>query len=443
MKRILVLYSMLAGSVLVQAQNYNALSLNECIGMAMGNANTVKIAENDKLASEQKLYEAKAQTYPELILSSMFTRVGQVSEFSIPMELGVERSLKFGTNNRVNMDLKLQLPLFTWWRVSSTIDLSEKGIELSRNQLRKEELQTINRLLTSFYEILFNKKIVELNKLQTERAKEIYDITKIRYDNGQVSELDLMRSDLKYKNILNQLSDANSNYHKSKINLAKEIGIESSAFDIEDKFGFDKINIDESNLEQAILNENTNLKALDIQMQMLPYQLSIAESGNKPNVFAFSGYNVNNGFNPMNPEKFYDNWNVGVQLSWKIFDGFATRHKSEQIQIQSGTIDYQKNEIQKTLSSQFQQFIIQLKQAENNISIAEENLKLSKKVLSISEEQYKSGIASQLDLINAEDNVSQSELFIVQSIFSHIITKINLSRITEDYSWFGIRTNEK
>ena len=96
----------------------------------------------------------------------------------------------------------------------------------------------------------------------------------------------------------------------------------------------------------------------------------------------------------------------------------------------------QEQEIRDFISMQVRQNIITLKQAEQKIATQQENIVLAKETLSVAERQYRDGLISSLDVLDAQQTLSQSELMYTQAIFNHTMAKLDLCKAMQDYSWF-------
>jgi outer membrane protein TolC len=258
-----------------------------------------------------------------------------------------------------------------------------------------------------------------------------------RFEAGIVPRLELLRAQVELKNAQSAWSEAQGNLQKSKIFLAKVIGQADEEISIRGTFQFEPIPINEAEIISKAVSARSDIEAIRLQQQMNQSQISLAKSGNKPNLFLFSGYNVVNGFDPMNPEKFVDNYNVGMQLAVPLFDGFATSHQVQQAELQYQQIQLQEQEIKDVIQMQILHAIIALKQAENKIKAQDENIVLAQEALQVAERQYRDGLISSIEVLDAQHTLSQSELFKTQAIFNHIMTKVELCRAMEDFEWFG------
>ena len=373
---------------------------------------------------------------PAISLSGLYTRIGKITSFTIPMG-NVNRKLQFGTPNRMNLDVKLQLPVFTWGRNSNLIDISKVGESLAEVQKRQQKVSITDQVLRAYYAVLLNQEVIRLRTESVQRAERHLDVAENRFQAGVVPRLEMLRAQVELKNAQSALNEANGNLDKSKIFLAKVIGQSDSPIAVSGALKFEPVTIQENDIISRAISARSDLEVIRLQQQMSQSQISLARSGNKPNLFLFSGYNVVNGFDPMNPEKFVDNYNVGVQLAVPLFDGFATSHKVQQAKLQYEQMQVQELEIKDLVQMQIRQAVIALRQSEEKITTQKENITLAKEALQVAERQYRNGLVSSIEVLDAQHTLSQSELFRTQAIFNHIMTKVDLCRAMENFEWFG------
>lgn len=416
----------------------DALTMEDCLQQAFKNSRMLQAADLGTEIAIEQVAEAKAQLWPSIGVSWLYTRIGKITSFTIPMG-GVSRTFQFGTPNRVNLDVKLQLPLFTWGRINSTIEMSQVGRSLAEVQRRQKKVELTEQVLRAFYAVLLNEEVVRLRQESVQRAERHLRTAQDRFQAGIVPRLELLRAEVELKNAQSALNEALGNLEKSKIFLAKVIGREGEQVAVAGKFEFKPIRLDEAEIISKATSVRSDIQAIRLQQQMSLSQISLAKSGNKPNLFLFSGYNVVNGFDPLNPDKFVDNYNVGVQLAVPLFDGFATSHKVQQAELQQQQIKLQEQEIADLIRLQVRQAMVALRQAEDKIKTQEENIILAKQALQVAEQQYRDGLISSIEVLDAQHTLSQSELLRTQAIFNHVMTKLELCRAMEDFGWFALQ----
>lgn len=423
---------MLIGLSSAQQQSYD---LKACLTQAFKNSNLLKIADLGVEISREDIAVAKAQRIPAVSASGVYTRIGKISSFSIPMG-GQVREFKFGTPNRMNADVSARVPLFTWGRISSSIFISQKAKEMSTLQRKQKAIEVTDQVLRAYYAVLLNQKVIAANESNLERANRHLKIAEKRYKSGHVAKLQYLRARVQSVNAANALAETHSNLEKSNIWLAKVIGREGERVTATGSLDYSPVSFDVGALLQQAFARRHDLAILALQKEMSRKQITLAGSANKPNVFASSGYSVQNGFNPMEPEKFVDNWNVGVQISIPLYDGGLTHHKVQKAELQLESAELREKEIREMIAMQIRQAIVSLNQTEEKISTQEENISFAKEALQSAERQYNEGLISSIEVIDAQQALSQNELMVIQTIFNHIMAKLDLCKAIGDYTWF-------
>ncbi|GEM_PF-2019930 len=431
----IILYLMMLSTIsLLAGEN---LQLGDCLKLAYQNSHLLKATAVDNLIADEKVATSKSQRLPSVNLTSLYTRIGKITSFSIPMGPGGEsRTFQFGTPNRVNLDLKLQLPVLTWGRINSTIGLAESGRRMTTLQTKQEKIKLTDQVLRNFYLVAFQQELIKLNKASVNRAESLLKITQERFSAGLVPRLELLRAQVQLKNTQSQLQESQDNLFKSKIMLGKLLGLDAEEISLVADFKYQRVNLNADEILNEALAIRSELMVFKIQEELNEHQVRLANSTNKPNLFVFSGYTITNGFEPMDPNRFVDNWNAGVQLVVPLFDGFSTKHQVQETKLQRQVIELQTAEIRDLIQMQVRQALVSLNQVADKIDVLKANVALALEALQVADTQYQEGLASSLDVLNAQQALSQSELSYTQMIYNHIIAKLDLCRARENFSWF-------
>jgi outer membrane protein len=321
------------------------------------------------------------------------------------------------------------------------IGMAESGKNLTTLQNKQEKIKLTDQVLRIFYLVAFHQELIKLNEASVKRAESLLKITEDRFAAGLVPKLELLRSQVQLKNTQSQLQESRDNLFKSKIVLGKLVGREAEAISLAADFQYQPINLNAGEILNEALSIRSELTLFKIQEELNEHQIRLANSLNKPNLFVFSGYNITNGFDPMEPNQFVDNWNAGVQLVVPLFDGFSTKHQVQQAKLQRQIIELQTAEIRDLIQMQVRQSLVSLDQVAEKIVVLKENITLAAEALQVADTQYQEGLASSLDVLNAQQALAQTELLHTQMLYSHIMAKLDLCRARENFSWFEGEVN--
>ena len=414
-----------------------ALSLSECMQQAFQNSNVLQISDLKIDISRDKLVQSERRRMPSLTAKGSYLRIGKISSFSIPMGPGgAMREFKFGTPNRISADVSFGLPLFTWGRISSQINMAHTGVEMSVTERKQKALDVTDQVLRAYFTVLISQKAIEANRVNLERAQKNLETTKTRYENGLAPKLEMLQARVQATNARTLLDDTESALQASKIFLAKAIGREGDDITAKGELEYQPVRVDAEALIKRAFENRYDLILLGMQQHLLQGQIDIIKTSLRPTLMGIGGYSVQNGFSPMDPEEFVDNWNVGVQLSFPFFDGGVTRRRVQETQKQVATVQLQEKEIKELVAMQIRRSVVALHQAEQKYLAQKENIEFARQALLSAETQYNNGLASSLDLISAQQALSQSELAFLRALYQHTLAKIDLSKAIGDYSYF-------
>jgi outer membrane protein TolC len=411
------------------------LDLEGCLKSAFQRNPALQVAELNWSQANEKIGEAKSLIGPSVDVSGLYTHLGKVTSFKIPVGNEV-RTVKFGTSDKVLMDANLQVPLFTWGRISGIVAAAEAVRTLTDNQRKQEWLNVTDQVLRSYYAVLMNHEVIRVRSAGRDRAARQDQTAEKRFQTGNTSNMDRLRAQMQLTSAEDALAEARGNLKKSLLALGKTIGVDDTALSVSGSFSIEPFQGDEEDLVTRAFQGRKELGILSAQMEMQRNTIRVAQSGNKPNLYAFSGYSVQNGFNPMEPDKFVDNWNAGVQLSIPLFDGFNTKHKAEEARIDLRKMEIQDRDLRDLIRMQVRQALLSLKLAEDNMAAQARNIDLSKEALKTAEIQYANGVIASLDLIDIQQVLTQSELLYNQALFNRILTELDLCKAVGDYRWF-------
>ncbi len=413
------------------------ITLKQCLHWAYQTNHLLKSSQYQEMQAQMQLKASKAQRLPMVNLLSGYTRIGRLSTIEFSTKPGEPpRKLTFGTPNRMNLNVQLQMPLFTWWRIDNTVRMANLNLQLNALNNEEQKISVTAQVMQAYYSALFAKKMLQLTQQNVERTQKYLKITEKRFEAGQLPKLQLLRAQVQMKSQKSRLQTAKAEYKKSLAFLAKVTGRDLPKVQLQGELTFHPLHLDEQTLFQMALQNRVELKKFNQQKEILTTQQQLAAAANKPNLGLISSFSVQNGFNPMDPEKFYTNYNVGVQLSWPLFDGFSARYQSRSLYYSQMALRERQKEIEANIRLQIRQAIIALHEADEKITAQQANIELAQEALNLAQAQYNQGVISSLDLLDAQRTLLQTEMAYWQAVFNHVLSKIELAKAIGNFSIF-------
>ena len=122
---------------------------------------------------------------------------------------------------------------------------------------------------------------------------------------------------------------------------------------------------------------------------------------------------------------------IGAQLSWKVFDGYKSIGKMEKAKA-----EYQKAQVENQQYKSQSQLELnktnrQLKDAENKVNLEKLGLEQSQEAYRIRSNRFTQGLEKTTDLLQAETQMYQKELQLLQAVFEYDFTQEYLQFLTK------------
>ena len=146
--------------------------------------------------------------------------VNLVGQVSVPNEKPALTPYDYSVSLGGSIELALTPSLYTTIRAAA---LAYRGGELSYDQAVRTVELSVRR---AFYGLLYAQENIRLQERNLETARQQYEQTNARYQNGQVSEIDMLQSRVAYERQRPTLQSAVIAYENSLASFKQLIGLE-------------------------------------------------------------------------------------------------------------------------------------------------------------------------------------------------------------------------
>tara|TARA_Y200000002_G_scaffold219315_1_gene181008 strand:- start:3063 stop:4478 length:1416 start_codon:yes stop_codon:yes gene_type:complete len=278
-------------SILVVFISFNSFTqklwtLQECVNRALNENISIKQAELDYLDSEISRKTAIGNFLPNL-------NIGSSHSWNIGLNQNITTGLLENiTTQFSSINLNMNIDILNGLKNIKQLHLANLSILANQYQLAdmKENISLL--VANSFLQILFNKEILKVQKLQLEISKKEVERANELVDNGVIPSGDLYEFEANLSSVEKSLIDAENSLKLAKMSLAQVLLIEDyENFDIVDKdYKLEISNIlDKSPNEifaYAVDNKN-EIKIAETNLQIAKKSLELNKSFLQPRLSAF------------------------------------------------------------------------------------------------------------------------------------------------------------
>ncbi len=430
MKKILMLI-LFSGSLFAQER---VLTLKESLEIGLQNSKDLKISQSRINYSEAKLSEINSQFLPQFKLFGNYTRLSD----NIP---AFEVTMPFSPNpiriseplfNNYTFKLGFTQPLFTGFKLLSSRSAAKYNLQASEIDYLKEQNETAFNIYNAYWNFYKAEEVRNVIAQTLQQMDSHLKDTRNFYEQGLVSNNDLLKLEVLYSNTQLMLIEAENNLKIARIAFNKSLGID---LDTQTKVAATKktlnfVNYDLSQILSEALNNRQELKSLAYKVEAGKEGITAAQSSLFPSVYLTGNYyysNPNPRFLPAKDEFNY-NWDVGVTLSWDVWNWGLTSSQisqAEQTKIQLETnYDQLKENIQVEVHSNY----LNLLKTEEKVKVNKIALEQAEENYRITAEKYNLQLASSTDLIDAETLKLQAETNLKTAEVDYQIAKVRLEK---------------
>ena len=407
------------------------LTLGEAVDLALSENPTIKVAE---LEIERFDY-VKRQTWgnllPQLSASGSYQRSIVKSE--------MRGGISFGADNTFAVQGDLSLPLFAP-QIYRTMKLNDTQMAAAVEAARGSRITLVAEVKKAFYNILLAEQSLEVLRESQATVQRTVDDTKLQYDNGLASEYDLLTAQVQLSNLHPTILQTETSVKLAKLLLKMYLSIpEDIEIEVEGELDGmrDQVLAGTDGLT-ADVTENSDLRTLELQQELLQRQLKVANANRLPTLGAFGSatYTGNDmepfmGMGSTDGAKFF--WThpitVGVQLSVPIFAGLTKMNKSREIKNQIKQISLQRTYAEQQINVQMQSALNDLLTAREKMFAQEQTVAQARQAYSISDTRYRAGAGTILELNSAQLAQTQAQLNYSQAIYDYLSAKAEYDRI--------------
>ncbi|WP_269242870.1 TolC family protein [Flavobacterium limnophilum] len=303
------------------------------------------------------------------------------------------------------------------------------------------------------------KSKMEAFQLQTERTGEYLALEV----NKSFMQLQLAYKAVKVLEKANATADANlkliENYFKQGILQKTDVlSVQVRVNEIKNQLQYAKSNVQNASDYLAFLLNEDNTNKVYKPLEELDNTISISSnnttlSSNRKDILAMdksseayakmyqsSKMNFLPSLNAFGSYELYDDtlfgtnaqgYLVGAQLSWKVFDGYKSIGKMEKAkaEYQKAKVETQQYKSQSQL--ELNKTNRQLKDAENKVNLEKLALEQSQEAYRIRSNRFTQGLEKTTDLLQAETQMFQKELQLLQAVFEYDFTQEYLQFLTK------------
>ncbi len=411
------------------------LSLKEAQDYAIQNNKMMKSSRLDVEASRIAIWETISNALPQLSASGQFTDNLKLMTTLLPGEFfgqpGTKIPVTFGSQFNTTASVQANLLIFNA-PLYIGIQTTKLANQLSEKNLVKTELDTRESVGNTYFLILVSEKSLEILNQNIANLEETLKATKAMLSAGMAEQTDVdqMASNLTMvmnsKSSLERTIEVNYNMMRFQLGLTSETKI-TLRQDLDDLTN--EIKVEALMSQEFDYRQNVDYSLLEAQQRMSELAVKSSKASVLPTLAGFYTYGKNGMGDKINDQRWFANSMVGLQLSVPIFASGQRYSQIKKAQINMNKAINTKEMVTEQLLLQEKQLRYNLVSANQQYLSQKENVDVSKRVYSSTENKFRQGMASSLDLTQANSLYLQAENNYITALMNLMQTRLALDKL--------------
>jgi outer membrane protein TolC len=411
----------------VFAQDTVRLSLSDAVRIALSENPTIHVADQEIELKKTAEKEAWAGLFPEASLSGSYSRTLKKQSFAM-----MDTVMQVGTTYNAAGGLSISLPLFAP-ALYKSINLTKTDVKLAVEKARSSRLDMINQVTKAFYQLLLAQDSYEVLKMSYRQSEDNFRVVSAKYEQGTVSEYDKITAEVQMRSIKPTVVSARNGVNLANLQLKVLLGMSTEqpvavTGNLKD---YEMSMFTRQALpEPHNLSNNTTMKQLELNAQMLRQTLKLNQTNFMPTLAASFSYQytaMDNSFNIRNYT-----WRpystIGLSLSIPLFKA-SNWTTLKQTRIQMKQLEENRINTERQLTMQATSYLDNMAASTESVVSNKEAVFQAQKARDIADKRYQVGKGTILELNSSEVALTESRLTYNQSIYDYLVAKADLDLV--------------
>ncbi|MFY9242512.1 MAG: TolC family protein [Polaribacter sp.] len=337
-----------------------------------------------------------------------------------------------------NASLALNYTIFDGFGRKYNVQQLKETYNLTELQARETIENTYLQLFTTYFQIArLSENTNNLAEALT-ISKQRLQRAQYQYDYGQSTKLELLNAQVDVNNDSITLITAKQQLNNAKRGLNVILGSKDDTnFDVETEVDYNKM-LNYDDLKSKTLENNSLLKQNEKNIAISEFNIKI----NKANFLPSLNFNTSYGFNKTVNENLInpfgaklitsDGLNAGLNLTWNVFDGGATKTRVTNAKIaldnQQILLEQQKVNIENNLKNTWENYNNQL----FILSAQEQNVLSNQNNFDRTQERFKLGQITSVEFRQAQINLINAKTALNNAKFDAKLIELQLLQLSGD-----------
>lgn len=423
-------------------ETYN---LHRCVKLALENNTNLNKSKLDVEKSFESRQEVMGSLLPQINGSGSFSYNLKKSKFVMPNFINdmlpanmqdpnaaKYMTIEMGTNYSAGLGASLSQQLLNF-TLFNTLEMAKTGEALAALGVEAKEEDVVTQTANLYYAVQSTAYAAKLLEQSVNLLDKMLATMDVNFNNGLVKQVDVDRMKVNRVNVATQQSAIQSAVDIQKNLLKLQMGIEiNQPINVEDiDLTFFEKKAEAPLLQSFELNQLTPYQLMQQQQRIGDLQVKSVKSELLPSLALSANYQLNFLGDKLfsSADRYsYPSSVIGLNLRIPIFAGMSKSAKLKGAHIELKKLKEDEQALGQSLTMAYQNASLKLNDSKRTIDAQRQNRELAESVYRITEENYRQGMASLSDVLNANSSLIQSQISYADALSKYMSAYIELRK---------------
>lgn len=404
-----------------------AVTLSDALKLSEQVQPAVIAAFGQVRSTEARVRSAKGAFLPSLSASSNGSR--SFSEGPSRIDPVTQEVISGNsTNQSVSFGLSTGVTLFDGFRRNNDLRTARANQDAADANLVDAKFQNALTTTNAFFDALSAQQTLRVREASVRRAEEQLKVSVAKLQTGSATRSDSLRSLVQLGNARLQALQAQTTLATSEANLGRLIGSSERVAAVDDSALYRAVGaIDTTGLRAAANSSSPRVRNLDASVNAARASYSSSKAGYWPSLQLSAGTSWNGS--QSNDYTLRQNRNLGLGLSWQIFNGFTREQGIAQAAVALDNAEATAAEARRQVQASLTQRLAELAAAREQVSISSTSVQAATEDVRVITERYKLGVATIVDVLTSQESLTQAEIDAVTARFTYLRAKAQIEAL--------------
>lgn len=255
----------------------------------------------------------------------------------------------------------------------------------------------------------------------------LLEIARSQVDAGTAPRIDRTRSETQVAALRSNLLRARNERDRARIDLARAIGApptQALATSGDPAVALGALPTNADSAVALALAKRQDLAAETQRATVLERNLTVIKNEFIPSV----GLRLSGGTSGVALDELHGTWDIGIGLSWALFDGFRRERRMDEQRIRIDAQKLRARDLAAQVEAEVRQAALDLESANGEILVAQERLRLAEQELQEARERFAAGVAGSVETTNAQAEVTTARDVLIQARVAAGAAQVNAAK---------------